>query len=75
MKTLQLFNAVLAKESNAEPFISNDGFVIEPNAVWAKNEIISYYAKEKLNGNDLNKTFHKSWEKIKNTSRTELFSF
>ncbi|MDW9381907.1 hypothetical protein [Chryseobacterium sp. JV558] len=73
MKTLQLFNAVLAKESNAEPFISNDGFVIEPHAVWAKNEIISYYAKEKLNGNDLNKTFHKSWEKIKNTSRIELF--
>lgn len=73
MKTLQLFNAVLAKESNAEPFISNDGFIIEPHAVWAKKEIIAYYSKEKLNGNDLNKTFHKSWEKIKNTSRTDLF--
>ena len=73
MKTLQLFNAVLAKESNEKPFISDDGFIIEPDALWAKNEIISYYAKEKLNGNDLNKTFHKSWAKIKNTSRIELF--
>lgn len=72
MKTLQLFNAVLAKESNAKPFISNDGFIIEPDAVWAKNKIISFYVKEKLNGNDLNKTFHKSWEKIKNTSRYDL---
>ncbi|WP_312993718.1 hypothetical protein [Chryseobacterium flavum] len=73
MKTLQLFNAVLAKESNAEPFISNDGFIIEPDAVWAKNEIMSFYAKEKLNGNNLNKTFYKSWKKIKNTSRFDLF--
>ncbi|MGC5744242.1 hypothetical protein [Chryseobacterium sp. NFX27] len=72
MKTLKLFNAVLAKESNAEPFISNDGFIIEPDALWAKNEIISYYAKEKLNGNDLNKTFHKSWKKIKESTRIEL---
>jgi hypothetical protein len=73
MKTLQLFNAVLARKSDEKPFISDNGFIIEPDAVWAKKEIISYYAKEKLNGNDLNKTFHKSWEKIKNTSRIELF--
>lgn len=73
MKTLKLFNAVLAKKSDEQPFISNDGFIIEPDAVWAKDEIISYYAKEKLNGNELNKTFHKSWQKIKNTSRVDLF--
>jgi hypothetical protein len=29
--------------------------------------------KEKLNGNDLNKTFHKSWEKIKTVQ--ELICF
>lgn len=73
MKTLKLFNAVLAKESDAKAFISDDGFIIEPDAMWAKKEIISYYAKEKLNGNDLNKTFHKSWQKIKKTSRIDLF--
>lgn len=73
MKTLQLFNAVLARKSYEKPFLSDDGFIIEPDALWAKSEIISYYAKEKLNGNDLNKTFHKSWNKIKNTSRIDLF--
>uniref|UniRef100_A0AAU6WTV5 Uncharacterized protein n=1 Tax=Chryseobacterium endophyticum TaxID=1854762 RepID=A0AAU6WTV5_9FLAO len=72
MKTLQLFNAVLAKESPAEAFISDDGFIIEPNALWAKNQILSYYAREKLNGNDLNKTFHKSWQKIKESTRAQL---
>ena len=72
MKTLQLFNAVLAKKTDEKPFISNDGFIIEPDAFWAKKDIIKYYSKEKLNGNDLNKTFHKSWEKIKNSTRWEL---
>lgn len=72
MKTLQLFNAVLAKESDAKAFISDNGFIIEPNAMWAKKEIISYYAKEKLNGSDLNKTFHKSWQKIKGSTRFQL---
>jgi len=72
MKTLKLFNAVLARESDSKAFISEDGFVIESSAIWAKKEIISYYAKEKLNGNDLNKTFHKSWQKIKSSTRFQL---
>lgn len=72
MKTLKLFNAVLARKSNDKPFISDEGFIIESDALWAKKEIISYYSKEKLNGNDLNKTFHKSWQKIKESSRIEL---
>jgi len=72
MKTLKLFNAVLAKETDEKPFISEDGFVIEPDAIWAKKEILTFYSKEKLNGNDLNKTFHKSWQKIKDSSRIDL---
>jgi len=73
MKTLKLFNAVLAKPSkDANPFISEDGFIIAPQAIWAKDRIIEFYLKEKLDGNDLNKTFHKSWTKIKNSSRFEL---
>lgn len=74
MKTLKLFNAVPAKESDAKAFILEDGFMIEPGAVWAKKEIMSYYAKEKLNGNDLNKTFHKSWQKIKDSTRFQLLT-
>lgn len=48
-----------------EPFISEiEGLIIEPKARWAKEEIINYYQTERLNGNDLNKTFHKFWKKI-----------
>lgn len=73
MKTLELFNAVLAKDSQKKkPFISEEGIVIHPAALWAKDQIIHYYQTERLNGNDLNKTFHKSWKKIKDSSRCEL---
>ena len=72
MKTLKLFNAVLSK-GNGDTFISEQGFIIESGAVWAKKEILNYYTSEKLNGNDLNKTFHKSWEKIRTSSRFELY--
>lgn len=72
MKTLKLFNAVTAKESTESPYVSELGFIIEPSAIWAKPQIIDYYTRESLNGNDLNKTFHKSWAKIKKSSRFEL---
>ncbi|MCK9417023.1 hypothetical protein M0Q97_10225, partial [Candidatus Dojkabacteria bacterium] len=73
MKTLKLFNAVLSKDTKENAYISSDyGFIIEPNAIWAKDQILNYFKKEKLSGNDLNKSFHKSWEKIKNSSRFEL---
>lgn len=74
MKTLELFNAVVAKESN-NPLVhlSDDGYIIEPNALWAKDQIASYYDAQKLSGNDLNKTFYKSWEKVQNSSRFELY--
>jgi hypothetical protein len=73
MKTLKLFNAVVARQSSEKPFVSESGFIIEPSALWAKDRIMDYYLREQLNGNDLNKTFHKSWLKIKNTPRFELF--
>jgi len=74
MKTLKLFNAVLAKSSKEiNPFISSEGFIIVPQAMWAKDRIVEFYLNEKLSGNDLNKTFHKSWKTIKDSSRFELF--
>lgn len=72
MKTLKLFNAVIAKKENAKPYVSELGFIIEPKAIWAKQRIVDYYTREQLNGNDLNKTFHKSWQKIKESTRFEL---
>lgn len=73
MKTLELFNAVVAKPSKGTaPLVSEQGFIIEPNATWAKDRILKFYAKQKLSGKDLNKTFHKSFEKVRNSSRFEL---
>ena len=73
MKTLRLFNSVLVKPSNEQAFIAEKGYIIEAGALWAKQEIIQFYQAEKLDGLGLNKTFHKSWEKILNSTRAELW--
>lgn len=77
MNTLKLFNAVVAAPITpllqSKPFVSDEGFIIEPTALWAKDRILDFYANEKLSGIDLNKTFHKSWKKIRDSSRFELF--
>lgn len=49
------------------------GYIIEPNAMWAKDRIIAYYAEQRLSGNDLNKTFYKSWEKVRSMTRFEIY--
>jgi len=72
MKTLKLFNAVLAKPSREKTFVSTQGYIIEPEALWAKKRILRFYKKEKLDGYGLNKSFHKSWKKIYTSSREEL---
>lgn len=72
MKTLKLFNSVVYKETNEKPYISEQGFIIESGALWAKKEIINFYKNEKLDGYGLNKTFHKSWNTIFRSSRTDL---
>lgn len=40
--------------------------------LFGQKKKLFYYKKEKLNGNDLNKTFHKSWQKIKDSTRFQL---
>ncbi|CAZ97387.1 hypothetical protein [Zobellia galactanivorans] len=72
MKTLKLFNSVKLKETNEKPFVSEQGYIIESGALWAKEEIIRFYENEKLDGFGLNKTFHKSWNQIFKSTRTEL---
>lgn len=73
MKTLKLFNAVVAKASNEKAFVSGQGYIIESGALWAKEEIIRFYKDEKLDGFGLNKTFHKSWKTILKSSRVKLW--
>ena len=73
MKTLKLFDAVIAKDGiNNKPYISKEGFIIESRAVWDKEQILEFYKNQRLNGNDLNKTFYKSWQRIKDSSNFEL---
>lgn len=48
------------------------GVVIDENASYATDEIIAYFEKNKLSGEQLNSTFHKSWKVIKESSREEL---
>lgn len=80
MKTLKLFNAIIARELKAnllskaeiKPFISDEGFIIDPKAIWAKDDIIAYYNEQSLEGNALNASFHKSWSVIKNSSKSIL---
>ncbi len=73
MKTLKLFNSVVAKNSSEKAFVSKQCFIIEPNALWAEKEIIRFYKNEKLDGFGLNKTFHKSWKTIFTSSREKLW--
>lgn len=73
MKTLKLFNAVVARESSERAFVSEKGYVIDSGALWAKNEILQFLKKENLDGYGLNKTFHKSWKTILNSSREKLW--
>jgi len=64
MKTLKLFNSVLAKPSKEQVYVSEHGYVIPSEALWTKTAIEKYFSKEKLDGYGLNKTFHKSWRRI-----------
>lgn len=73
MKTLKLFNSVVAKESNKTTFVSEQGLIIETGALWAKKEIIKFYKNEHLDGFGLNKSFHKSWKTILTSSREKLW--
>lgn len=71
--TLKFLNAVVAKKNDKAPFVDKSGLVIMPDALWAKGEIVSYYREKELTPEQLNQTFHKSWKKIEESSRFELF--
>ena len=71
---LKLFNSVLAQDTEAkDTFVSKFGVFIPSQAVYAKYEILNHLRNLKLSGQDLNKTFYKSWAKVQNSDRLELF--
>ena len=72
IKSLKLFNGVLQKGIANLVVDYNHGVVIEGGAVWAKEDIDDYLNQSALDGEALNKTFHKSWSVIKESTREEL---
>jgi hypothetical protein len=71
---LKLFNSVLSTPSKADPvFLSEYGVFISSDAAYAEKEIQGHLKELTLSGQELNKTFYKSWLKVRNTNRTSLF--
>lgn len=73
--SLTLFGAVVKEEkSGRTPNLSliERGIIASPDAVYAMSEISEWAKTVMLTPLQLNSTFHKSWDKIKNSSRFEL---
>jgi len=70
--TLELFNGALAHKQGNLVIDYQNGLIIEGGVASYAKEIKAFYERERLNGNDLNKTFHKSWEKVSTSTRYEL---
>lgn len=82
MLSLKLFNAVLIpdnapKRDNLRLEVTLPyGLVLTPEIAGLPtttvHDIIMYYEENKVSGEKLNRTFHKSWRKIQDSSREEL---
>jgi len=74
--SLKLFNAIPAgavMDIQVKQTLKY-GVIIAPEAAYAKAEILAYLDSDILSGEQLNTTFHKSWERIQNSSRAELMT-
>lgn len=70
---LELFDCVLDTNTSSDLVINTtQGYIISPSAVYAKSSIEEFYKNKELNGEQLNKTFHKSWDKIANITEQEF---
>ena len=71
---LELFNSVLkTNQEDADIIVNNThGFVIESGSPDAESDVVSFFKNKKVSGQDLNKTFHKSWYKVQESTREEL---
>lgn len=73
--TIKLFGAVESKETAQDAvFIEEYGILIAKEAVWAQEEIREYLKENELTGDNINSTFHKSWEKVKYSKLSTLIA-
>jgi hypothetical protein len=68
--TFKMFNGALSDSASAAHFDKTHGFFSE--AGLNHKEVAEFMQKSKLSGTDLNKTFHKSWKTILETSEEVL---
>ena len=73
--SLELFGAVPAGKSTPSQHKDTleHGVLVDENAAYANKAILRYLKANKLSGEQLNATFHKSWEVIRTSTRYELF--
>lgn len=74
-KSIKLFNAV-PKGAPQTPNLKSTlpyGVIVDEHAAYAGYEILAFLVKNKLDSEQLNATFHKSWKVIRDTPREELF--
>lgn len=73
---LSLFNVVpTSNTTKTQPiFIKEYGVIVLPNAVAHLNSIQGWLKESQLDGKDVNKSFHKSWETIINTPKENLIN-
>lgn len=72
MLSLKLFNAVL-KNGDSDPVVDlENGLLVGRGGAYAVPEITKYYNRKRLDGLQLNKTFHKSWAKVMESTDAEL---
>ena len=71
---LELFGAV--PQGDPQPVDQENtlqyGVIVDDKAAYAVGHIVNYFRKNTLNAEQLNATFHKSWEVISKSSRVEL---
>ncbi len=73
--SLELFNAVPkgpAQQMHPEEWIKF-GLILDEHASYAHDEVRNYIEENQLSAEQLNATFHKSWQVIQDSSRLELF--
>ncbi len=70
--SLDLFNCVLKGEVSAPVFLEGEGVFMPKDAAYAQKQVAKHAAKKRISGEDLNKTFHKSWQKVVQSTRLEL---
>lgn len=70
--SLHLFNGVLEQEESVPYFIEEYGVYIEPKAYESLEVIKAYLRKKSVNKDQLNKTFYKSWDKIREDNKEKL---